>query len=415
MHINKAALAWINILLSVASVVIIAVRIGFPNHRVIAILLYASSWIPFFYGFRQWKKSYQGRESRYLHFVISHKAVIASMLVSVTAAFAIWSLFPLDSVALLRMEVTDLRDIILSDQESIARDIEGARRALQDIQENRQLFQGKYHTLSAQDKDTVVGLWGSFLDYTIELEKLKEFHKYFFQINYAKNPNLHKASFLIAYAAFITNYRHALIVSTIIQDPVLETKLNEENIGLSIPRDSLYNLKQGLTRPDNLLKLNAGSAYLQLLKKINPGNMQDKVQLISDLEEESKQLYQLLGTAPRVFLDNPLDFFEKSSFTAWFPFQKNIALAMGSVKTAQRDDFITAEQLQEVLPELEPGDILIERRNWHLSNIGIPGFWPHSALFTGSMEEMENYFEGIESNGMTITELLKIKYPEVYD
>ena len=37
---------------------------------------------------------------------------------------------------------------------------------------------------------------------------------------------------------------------------------------------------------------------------------------------------------------------------------------------------------------MRPGDILIERRNWFISNTLLPGFWPHAALYLGSYEEL---------------------------
>ena len=49
---------------------------------------------------------------------------------------------------------------------------------------------------------------------------------------------------------------------------------------------------------------------------------------------------------------------------------------------------ISQEQLQELEAELQPGDILIERRNGYVSNSLLPGFWPHAALYLGSYEEL---------------------------
>jgi hypothetical protein len=44
--------------------------------------------------------------------------------------------------------------------------------------------------------------------------------------------------------------------------------------------------------------------------------------------------------------------------------------------------------VKEAVARSEPGDVVVERRNWYLSNIGLPGFWPHAALWVGSPDEL---------------------------
>ena len=72
---------------------------------------------------------------------------------------------------------------------------------------------------------------------------------------------------------------------------------------------------------------------------------------------------------------------------------------------------------------MQPGDILLERREWQATNVGIPGFWSHAALFIGSQSSQKTYFndaevikwvksKNIESG--VFSDLLNKIYPEKY-
>jgi uncharacterized protein YycO len=63
-----------------------------------------------------------------------------------------------------------------------------------------------------------------------------------------------------------------------------------------------------------------------------------------------------------------------------------------------------------------PGDILLERRDWHAINIGIPGFWTHSALHMGTLEYLDEYFEGLDKlKGVSFSNYIEKNFPVVYD
>ncbi len=416
MKIGKKTLTTISILLTVVSIIVLAMKLFFPHHRILAITLYGLSWLPFIYGFATWRTSKKKYERKLRTYIKQHKATLYTLAILLTAAYFIWVIFPVEDTTFLQAEHDTLQQRITEDLALTRIHIQGAQDSVEKIQENAHLFQADFETLSSNDKEELLNLWSTFIDYTIELEKTKEMHKHFYQINYIKYPQLNLNSFLIAYASFVTNYKNSLTVSNIVgENHIVQTILNEERTELSIPANSFFYVKQGLTHPNTLVQLNAGQAHLHIFREVNPEVFAQEQDLIIYTQETYAEIIAGLQQDPRIFIDNPADLFEQKTLKSWFPFQKNIAITLGETRTTSRDYFITHEQLTQLKPELEPGDILFERRNWHMSNIGIPGFWPHSALYTGTLEDMENYFAGLSVDGLSITEYIKRESPRLYE
>jgi len=75
----------------------------------------------------------------------------------------------------------------------------------------------------------------------------------------------------------------------------------------------------------------------------------------------------------------------------WYRASSAVSTLIGDTKIREPRrgaGLVTPELLAALRPRLKPGDILIERRNWYLSNAFLPGYWPHSALYVGSADDL---------------------------
>jgi hypothetical protein len=77
-----------------------------------------------------------------------------------------------------------------------------------------------------------------------------------------------------------------------------------------------------------------------------------------------------------------------------YPIKSVIFAWAGDTKLmASSSNTIGGNELQKLRSLIQPGDIILNRSDYYISNIGIPGFWTHAGLYIGTPKERNRLFE----------------------
>jgi hypothetical protein len=156
----------------------------------------------------------------------------------------------------------------------------------------------------------------------------------------------------------------------------------------------------------------------KIIKELGCQWLWDKVELELALINKFDPVERATLTASSDF-----DIIKEKTGNIWFAGQKKVATMMGNTRVRRRigEYLITPAQQEEMDKSLEPGDIMISRKNWHLTNAGLPGFWPHAILYIGAPEKFNAYFDTeavkqwlkeITGSDVTLAEYLEEAYPD---
>lgn len=265
------------------------------------------------------------------------------------------------------------------------------------IEKDKTLFdRNRDKDFDLKEKETLNILWGTFLDYLVAIESLSTYYKDFYVIT---DKEIHNDSFLLAYASYITKISCGLkFISKTIDNDLYEKKLDDVNYDYGIPGGMYAKLKWNTIHVQDVTTILAGYAYYTFLKRSyrKQGLFDDEAAGWVFDHIESQYAYikdELKLKGPEYFIANGLDILKDKSFAAWFPVQMQVSMFMGKVKVKRLHQYlITKEQIRQMDNVLKPGDIIVGRRNWYISNVGLPGFWPHAELYIGTFDKMKKYF-----------------------
>jgi hypothetical protein len=281
------------------------------------------------------------------------------------------------------------------DAERFQRMVAATIRLSNDIEAKKALFDRPAdQALTADERDDALALFADVLDYTFALDALARFHLEFWRLNVVTEPERHARHFDLGFAAYLEKHALALtLIDHTINKPQFEKLFDEGSIEHGVPAGAYARLKWAVVHVEDVAKTLAAHQYVKVLTPANDVlRKEDRVYafVLERLEERYALVKSKLSTkSVALFGGNSVDIGVDLAHAAWFPVQAETAEWLGDTKVLRKNTMlISLEQVREAAKKSEPGDVIVERRNWYLSNIGLPGFWPHAALWVAAPDEL---------------------------
>lgn len=284
-------------------------------------------------------------------------------------------------------------------EEKIARDLVAVRNVMQGLTELEQrtsdavaaLGRREAGSYTQAENDQIRALLQSYLNYRSVLLRLLGYYSSFETV---PREDLRLKSFLLAYISGLTLFREGIVLVTTFRDrPLARAKLNEPEPVWGIPPDIFETVYGNITSLPNVRLLGeAWDFYTAEEPRMAHHGLLDG--------GEFAWLHDTIRQQQRFIEDNAISIWAGKWDILWRKVHVlrrrptyNAVAIMGTlasqVKIWISRPLISDGQVQELKRMLQPGDIILERRNWYLSNGFLPGFWPHMALYVGTVEELE--------------------------
>ncbi|MCR9141335.1 MAG: YiiX/YebB-like N1pC/P60 family cysteine hydrolase [bacterium] len=265
--------------------------------------------------------------------------------------------------------------------------------------------------LSVDDRKIVREVYRTFFDYHLALESINEYHRRDF---YRLGGTARAGSFLAAYSSYLTRYRYSLeFVKRLERDPGFAVFLNEPVPELGLPEGSLHGLRYhylNLGRAAEFAAMNtlytthafatsitgdsSATDYGDLVR-LGLIDAKDPTVWTRNINSDTAYVWKAATwSGPSMTFQNALGIVQRATGAAWLPVQAGVAEWMGDTKVYRLGrPLIQPGQIDGMLAQLQPGDVMLQRREWYLSNIGLPGYWSHAALYIGTADERRAFFQ----------------------
>ncbi len=310
--------------------------------------------------------------------------------------------------------------------------VTGLHKVFDQVAANKKLFSTKSKSVyTPEQKRTILTTWGALFSYFSAAEGLRE--KYWDFVKLSPADRRHAWGFVITHTALTAVLAYGLAFTDLtLNNPQLETLFDEPNGEFGVPAGAFAAFKKKAVHVSTSTQLVTGDTWavtvFPVMEQAKAGDDDAVDWAWSEMRTDSKSAKAALTRhGAKLFMGNTKDVVQDSAAGAVFPAQKTFAEWMGDTRVARVGKPLISRELldAEALPKLQPGDVLVARQNWFLSNIGLPGFWPHALLYVGTPKDVaasldadpavQAWAQAQPEKAMSLSELLLKRYPEKFD
>lgn len=257
---------------------------------------------------------------------------------------------------------------------------------------------------SPSEDDQVVHLWVS---YHMARNALFEI------INNYKHEAAAKvelADFTVAYTAAVVLVDAGRFLRELFADePVIRRKLNESYELYGIAASSFDAIQMSLSDPGQAVQLYQANQFFEEhaaeLREEAEGHPSSSA-LLKIVDRLGKRLrVSARDYAKARARERARDFYDKLVYSgvgqAIYALQSWVSRLVGQLSTQPSHQPALPETIKsELLTLLEPGDVLVTRKEHSLTNYFLPGYWPHAALYVGSGRVVEALADGVQERSV---------------
>lgn len=262
---------------------------------------------------------------------------------------------------------------------------------------NRKLSEG----LTAPEEAILLDAWTGIYAAAFALDQIRAFYEDYYRFDASRAQRAsHVRAFLLTYVAELSLFEKSSRVTELLQRNKNVVKfLNAPHPKRQLPKDSLSFVQQELLGARDQARVSAGREYLRFLELGLSAKSECEALGCGGLWRAAQRhlaRIDLISPVKKIgqSVTADLQVLQRSLTRAWYPTQKSVAEWMGDTRVRRPGRYlIQRKQEAKAKALLQPGDVLLARKNWYLSNIGLPGFWPHAVLYIGDEASLRSYFD----------------------